>query len=378
VILIAHPETQHSPQLAAALDAKGLLRLYVHGARLPEYVEKELPLSVRKRIYWYQPLRRLATHIPHKTLARESFSRCLSWYDQMIAALLPRLGAKAVIAYEGSALKTFQTAKKLGIATVLDAANFHHRTQSKWIASSNTEKKILIKDLEIENADLILTCSSLARDSYIDAGIPAERVCAVPLGVDLDVFSSPSGFEGRLGRAREITFCFVGTLDQRKGVDLMAAAAKQLRENGLKFKLAVAGKTFGNDKTIAAAVREVGELRGRVKHEDLSRFYDEADVFILPSRFDAFGMVVSEALACGLPCLVTGNAGSKDLVEEGVSGWIVPAGSSEALAERMAFCIQNPEIVRAMAPKARAAAEARSWLAYRRDVSAVLSDFLRS
>jgi glycosyltransferase involved in cell wall biosynthesis len=110
---------------------------------------------------------------------------------------------------------------------------------------------------------------------------------------------------------------------------------------------------------------------------DLPKFFALADVFVLPSRIDSFGMVVSEALACGLPVIVTENVGAKDLVCEGVSGWIIPPANADALTQRMMWCAANPNAVRAMVPAARASAEARSWQAYRREVAAIVGEVVR-
>jgi glycosyltransferase involved in cell wall biosynthesis len=97
-----------------------------------------------------------------------------------------------------------------------------------------------------------------------------------------------------------------------------------------------------------------------------------ADVLVLPSRTDSSGMVVAEALASGTPALVSEMVGSKELVSEGSTGWIVPVGDAAALAERMAWCAGHPEAVRATSGDCRRAAEAATWPAYHRRLSELL------
>jgi glycosyltransferase involved in cell wall biosynthesis len=93
---------------------------------------------------------------------------------------------------------------------------------------------------------------------------------------------------------------------------------------------------------------------------------------VLPSRNDSFGMVVPEALACGLPVLVSDMVGAKELVDPGRNGWIVPAGDAGALAERMAWCVRHREAVGAMRERCRASAEAATWPAYHRRLAELL------
>jgi glycosyltransferase involved in cell wall biosynthesis len=101
-----------------------------------------------------------------------------------------------------------------------------------------------------------------------------------------------------------------------------------------------------------------------------------ADVLVLPSRNDSYGMVVAEALASGTPAIVSEMVGSKDLVCEGATGWIVPVGDAGALAERMAWCAGHPEAVRALSGECRRAAESATWPAYHRRLAELLREIL--
>src|SRR5262249_32477458 len=85
-----------------------------------------------------------------------------------------------------------------------------------------------------------------------------------------------------------------------------------------------------------------------------------------PSRNDSYAMVVPEALACGVPVLVSDMVGAKTLVTPGRDGWIVPAGDGEALARQMAWCVAHRDAVRGMREACRAAAAAATWPAYYR------------
>jgi glycosyltransferase involved in cell wall biosynthesis len=122
--------------------------------------------------------------------------------------------------------------------------------------------------------------------------------------------------------------------------------------------------------------RGLANYLGSLTQEALVDEYRAADCLVLPSRHDSFGMVVAEALACGVPAVVSSGVGAKSLIEEGVSGWIVPAGDVRALEERIEWCVDNIDTVRSMSTHARRAAETASWSEYRKRVSMVFGDFL--
>jgi starch synthase len=93
----------------------------------------------------------------------------------------------------------------------------------------------------------------------------------------------------------------------------------------------------------------------------------ESDVLVLPSLCEAFGLVVTEAMACGLPVIVTPNVGAADLVSDGCEGFVVPICSSEAIAGRLHALRRDRELLAAMSRNAHATAAEKSWESYRRN-----------
>lgn len=378
-VLVAHPERQHSHEFALALHSHDGLERYIHGSPLRAGVLRALPRSLR----WQLPIcpvwRKLVAPIIPARARRRAYSQMMRMFDAIVASRLPRIRIDAVVAYEGSALHTFLAARRLGIACILDAANLHHSFQDKWVAGANTASDIAEKDREIELADLVITCSSLARDSYIDAGLPEDKVRAVRLGVDLSLFRHLRAASGVPAyRTGPVVFCNAGLLDRRKGMDLIASACRSLVTAGHSFQFVLAGSTTGVEPSLLQDLAQLTLIRRRMPQENIPAFYSEADVFVLPSRCDSFGMVVPEALACGLPVIVSDNVGARDMVQEGVNGWVVPAGSVRALADRMEWCAKNPQAVRAMARAARVSAEARGWTQYRDEVAEVVGRAIES
>jgi glycosyltransferase involved in cell wall biosynthesis len=374
-VLVAHPEFQHSQQLGLALHEIGLLGMYLHGAPLPEELRDKIPSAKRRLFGWFRPVRRAITYALPRWQS-EGLHTILHAYDWQVARRLKEFGYGAVVAYENSALATFREAKRLGMICILDAASVHHRFQTAIIPHSNPFGVGARKDRELQMADLVITCSRMARESYLAAGVASDVIRTVPLGVDVLRFRPGNDSTRVRGGRVAIRFCYVGQLTSHKGVDLFPGACQRLRARGLDFELSIAGSMAGPTPDLVSRLRGLAEFAGFVPHSSLVEFYRHADVLVFPSRFDSFGMVVTEALACGLPVIVTANVGSKDLVREGLNGWVIPAGDVNALAERMAWCAANPEAVRAMSPAARASAEARSWAVYRREVADTIRNFL--
>lgn len=362
-MIVVHPEGQHAHILAAALQKNSMLAHYFHGDALPKKSEQQIPAEKRTRVRWFQPYRRSLGYAVPPSLRLPMFERGFALFDRAVARRLAKFPSAAVVAYENAALETFRSAHRLGRVCILDAASVHHALQSKSAPGSNTKSMLARKDEELALADFTTTCSDLSLQSYRAAGVDADRIKAVRLGVDVETFT-PSAAPPQ----GPIRFCAAGRIDRKKGMDLLASAAHRLKEDGLSFDLHIAGGISNNDAKLRDSLRAVARLCDRVPHAHMPAFYREADVFVMPSLFDSFGMVVTEALGCGLPVIVSENVGARDFISEGVNGWIIPAGDADALAARMAWCVRNPEAVRSMRPAARAAAETRSWDVYGQEI----------
>ena len=156
-----------------------------------------------------------------------------------------------------------------------------------------------------------------------------------------------------------------GTMDERKGVDVLAAAASELDQRGCKFELT----TIGNgSSTISFA--DIGRSKhlGWLPRVRLAAELATHDVLVLPSRHDSFGIVVAEAMACGLPVIVTENVGAKEMVTPGDDGQIVPVGDAAALASAMSWFMDHAATLPEMSAAARSKAESYSWAAYQSKV----------
>ena len=308
----------------------------------------------------------------------EAAHRLARYFDRHIARTLKKIIPQAVVGYENCTLETFETAKQLGILRILDVPSVHHRMQARVglpVMRAKFQSDVnLRKDREIALADLILVCSSLARDSFVEAGVDANRIAILPLGVDLDRFYPERFPEDR--PPSTVRFVFAGNVTAQKGVDTLVEACHELARNTIPFELVVAGSYADCERSLLEALRRYGQVIGRVPNGDLGDIYRQASCLVLPSRFDSFGQVVVEAMACGLPVIVSENVGARDLVESGKNGWVIPSKDVSALYQIMAECVSNPQKLRIMAKAARKTAERTGWPVYRDRAARTIRQFL--
>lgn len=391
--LVCHPGRQHSNHLALALDEVGWLAAYISGVPAGQHSDYRVPKWLWRKVIRYPPVPisrsktrwnpvapvalRLGRAIPAVHAATKVEYVGYRLFDLWAARQLTMYRPDAVVAYENAALRTFRAAKQLGIRTVLDAAAIHHIEQDRTISyrESLTHHHQICrnKDAEVELADLVITCSDYAKSTYAAAGVPEKKIAAVPLGADLNLFC-PIPSKARRGAA---TFLFVGATSHRKGIDLLCEALSNIAERGRVAELRIVGPVSDTHYWVEKTERH-GRIsyRGAISQDALPDEYRAADCLVLPSRHDSFGMVVAEALASGLPAIVSSRVGAKMLINEGLSGWVVPAGDVRTLEERLEWCVDNIDKVRGMSSQARASAEKAGWTEYRNRVQEVLSTFL--
>jgi len=190
-------------------------------------------------------------------------------------------------------------------------------------------------------------------------------VLSMPLGADLELFRSVP----HVSNDGPIRFLFVGATCYRKGIDVLLSAYRQLLDKGLHALLRLVGPRSDAHGLVVASSSLAGLSYGEsISQEELRNEYANADCLVLPSRHDSYGMVVAEALAAGVPALVSSYVGARDLIEPGKNGWIVSLDRGVDLLSAMIWCAQHPEKVRAMSCFASHSAAQASWEGYRKRV----------
>jgi glycosyltransferase involved in cell wall biosynthesis len=384
-VLVAHPTRQHSHRLAQSLQDMGWLHGYwtlLPDRRtlswLPAVLDGIVPTAVQRHSLEFLPKEKvhalLGPLLLQKLISRfqsvaiRLLGEWMAWavFDHWVAMQLPYLRPKIVVGYEMCCAETFKTAKNLGITCVLDAAAFHHALQDRILGEDKYGAKTwagrqlrLRKQKEIDLADKIICVSELARHSYIEAGVDGNRIVVNPVGCDVARFSPASGG----ARSGQPNFVFVGMPVYHKGFDLLCASHDRLLSVYPDAELHVAGDAvMAGGQVINDSIRFLGKM----SHAELSELLAQMDCLVLPSRLESFGMVVVEALAAGVPVIVSDHAGASEAIREGENGWVVPAGNEAALFERMVNCCRDIEHVRSMSAACARSAVEYDWSHYGR------------
>lgn len=385
-VLVAHPGLQHSHQLAAALEEAGLLAGYWSGvpvtdsrAAQPEFWARirpstpAVPVSARHRRHSivFPMARRAATALLPANAANSACHRLDGAFDRSVAQRVRALEPDMVVCYENAALETFRAARAVGAVCVLDAAAVHYASARSWGGASvrgNPHWVDRRKQQEIEAADAILTCSSLGAETYRAAGIPAAKLYPVPLGAEL-----PDHAGRALPTDSLCRFVFAGTIRRLKGVDLLLDVFEAFGKENVPAQLTLLGSTIEPDLGRRAGAMSNVACLPFMPQDRLFAELARHDCLVLPSRFDAFGMVVPEAMAEGVPALVTDRVGAKCIIEDHPgAGWVVGCDAA-ALKAQMLWLIGHRAALAQASVAARAAAQDYTWPRYRqRAVAAIL------
>ena len=227
------------------------------------------------------------------------------------------------------------------------------------------------------SADRLLVVSRAVKDDVTQYyGLDPGRIRVVYNGVDSQIFSPgngaplPAQIEGLAGKR---IILFVGHFGLRKGIFFVIRAMKQVRAEFPDAHLVCIGGTpawLGQKdyKQMLQAEAQRNGVEGcvtlleAVKNVELVEFYRHSEVFVLPTYYEAFPKVVVEAMACGKPVVATRTGGIPELVSEGQTGFLVPFGSPDAIAERLTHLLGDDSLRAAMGGRGREAVESQfTW-----------------
>lgn len=201
-------------------------------------------------------------------------------------------------------------------------------------------------------------------------GADPARMHTIPCGVDLDLFRPLDRESSRLKLGLHPggpVILWVGRLEKLKGVDILIGALAQLDERD--FTLLIVGgdeRAHGLRSELEAQARAEGiaanvRFEGAVAHDALPLYYSAADVCVVPSYYESFGLVAVEAMACGTPVVASRVGGLVSTVQDGVSGYLIPWRCPEPFAEKLEVLLNNPELRDNFSGAARKSVERFRW-----------------
>jgi UDP-glucose:(heptosyl)LPS alpha-1,3-glucosyltransferase len=259
-----------------------------------------------------------------------------------------------------------------------------HGVPHRWWIREVRQKRMSLFDRAIARTEnrlvyeggcrRFLAVSELTRKIFLDEyPVDPARVTVVHPGIDMSLYTRLDReqcrreIRSRYGiGADEPLILFVSMNFAIKGLDHLLRGLGRLRWRNpeQRFRLLAVGK--GDEKGYKRLAHDLGigdavVFGGAVAREKLPEFYLAGDIYAMLSRFDTFGMVVLEAMAAGLPVLISGRVGARDLVREGENGFVVEdPGDSDAVADRIETMLSR-EVRRKMGQAAGKTAMENSW-----------------
>lgn len=292
-----------------------------------------------------------------------------------------RAGDAAVVGPIGMSLHTFRRARRLSLPTVLDYPTAHHAYARRLLTEEARLKPEYAGTLqfhalslslrarleeELALADRIIVLGSFQHRTFVESGVAPDKLVQIPLGVELDQFVP---IRTRPERP-SFRVLFAGQLTQRKGLSYLVEGFRQA--DIPESELTLLGRRVGTGSPWEEdpSVRQVGH----VPFPELPGFYHRADAFVLPSLIEGFPQTALQAMASGLPTIVSENTFGEDVITDGVDGYVVPIRDAAAIAERLRTLAADSALRERMGIAARARAEEFSWERYGQSVVAAVRE----
>lgn len=221
------------------------------------------------------------------------------------------------------------------------------------------------------SADHIVVFSPHERDAMVRLyQADATRIGLIPCGVDLSLFRPLDQQEVRekLGLNGEKVLLYVGRIEPLKGLELLLHTAAQL-QTFEQIRVLVVGGGAGRDQEIdrlrelakSLNVDKVFDFIGRVDQQDLPLYYNAADVCVVPSFYESFGLAALESMACGTPVVATRAGGLSTIIQHGRTGYLKAWRCPEAFTSSVEMIISSRNLQHSMGLAARRRAEGLSW-----------------
>lgn len=262
---------------------------------------------------------------------------------------------------------------------------FHTLGQLKNQVASSAGEREIPKRVESEReimgfADRLIAASPLEKTQMTELyGADPTKIDVIPCGVDLELFRRLPRGEARAHidiPPNHKMVLFVGRIERLKGIDvLMEAMALALREmNHLRGELCLC--IIGGDPDAGEMDREMARLQqmreklgisdvvtflGKQNQDALPYYFSAAEVCVIPSHYESFGMVALEAMACGTPVIASKVGGLTYTIEHGRTGFLVPKDDRQALAHKLKLLLTNESLGQYMGQQAIELAKGYSW-----------------
>lgn len=349
--------------VARALDRRSALELLITDLWVPRgratgYASERLAGrrhdELRIDRVWAPTGTALMRELGDRIISRSGWDQIMArnaWFQSAsvgrLKALPPR-SRRVIFAYSYAAEKIFAFARKQGWMTILGQID-PGLAEARMVDQLHRKTGVGAKGApppqyweswrrETELADVIVVNSAWSRDGLLAEGVPASKLSVLPLAFEATWTRSNKVMPIAFSHERPLRLLFLGQVNLRKGIDILLEAMECLRE--LPIKLDVVGpiQIPLSDKNLQ---NEKVRFHGSVARSSVRDFYQEADVFIFPTRSDGFGLTQLEAFSAGLPVIASKNCG--EVVSEGRNGLLLPDLDPQTMTDVLRKLLSDPQ-----------------------------------
>jgi glycosyltransferase involved in cell wall biosynthesis len=221
---------------------------------------------------------------------------------------------------------------------------------------------VLMDYLAGKGGERIISISDHAKEQLIDRyGFEKSSIKMIPHGVNIDKFYPRKEVYSKVD-CKKTTLLYVGRIGPRKGLELVLNAINKIGDDDIEFLIAGTGRHENHLQRLTAEINVTSQVKflGYVPSDDLPILYSSADIFLLPSRYEGFGLVLLEAMACGTPVIGSNAGGIPTVINDGVSGFIVNR-KVESFTNAISSLVEDDNKRIKMGSKARNNALETSW-----------------
>jgi glycosyltransferase involved in cell wall biosynthesis len=265
------------------------------------------------------------------------YANALSFDEWTLRRIPP---CDAFIAISGAGLKTGRKVQQRGGRFICDRGSTHIRYRAELVEqehlrwgvpeNSQDDPRDLVREETIyEVADAVTVPSTYSRRTYLDRGVPPEKIHVLPYGVQLDRFQKVAD-----PPADRFEVLYVGRVSLPKGFPYLLQAFDRLPIKNRHLTV-IGGIQPEMDRVLEKLPREHVTFLGMMPQAQLKDYMSRSHVMVMPSLDEGMALVQGQAMACGCPVIATTNTGAEDLFTDGVEGFIVPIRDPNALTARM-------------------------------------------
>jgi len=398
-IIVSNPSKQYTPQTVKALMPLGKVTYFTCF-----WYKKKNPLlnliaaispkhnrEFKKKTDNSLPNEIIETNIPgslYKFFGRFIYRDVEQWsynedriHDAQAKKRLSTWKPDVIIGYEKSCIDTFTAAKRKNIMTVLDLSQVHadfikqlrndHPFFSDVTGSLELFDKInQQKKAEYALADHIIALSEFAKHTLLQYGIAPHKVSVANLGFNPQQFTIKE-----YKPAQQLRLVYVGIVTLRKGIQLLIDLMQQCQH--MDITLTVIGPRGDashllNNNSNYPNIRYIEYLH----HDELVKELQQSDVFVLPSFLDSWAAVAIEAMACGLPAILSDQTGAMDAIDDSC-GIVVKTGDEQALKDAIMHFYNNRQLLESMGRNAHAKAQQYTWKHYHQRIQTIIANITK-